>query len=146
MYWKIRVKTWPLPQLARKTQWQNPECIYAQILNKTSLALMAMSEMFYIFSSFIIKSSKYAVFCFVALHDRIFILFLLMTWPEYLFLKRKFQIPLRIKRPSPKRHICGPREGEVPFVCARLQTGKNILNLTENFQFRPFHFSFYHVL
>ena len=58
----------------------------------------------------------HAVFCFVSLRDRIFILFLLMTWPEYLFLKRKFQIPLRIKWPSPKIHICGPREGEVPFV------------------------------
>ena len=71
--------------------------------------------MLYIFSSFIIKSSINAVFCFVSLRDRIFILFLLMTWPEYLFLKRKFQIPLRIKWPSPKRHIYGPREVEVPF-------------------------------
>ena len=58
----------------------------------------------------------HAVFCFVSLRDRIFILFLLMTWPEYLFLKRKFQIPLRIKWPSPKIHIYGPREGEVLFV------------------------------
>ena len=85
------------------------------MLNKTSLAMMVTSEMLYIFSSFIIKSSINAVFCFVSLRDRIFILFLLMTWPEYLFLKRKFQIPLRIKWPSPKRHIYGPREVEVPF-------------------------------
>jgi hypothetical protein len=83
--------------------------------NKTSLALMVTSEMLYIFSTFIIKSSIHAVFSFVSLRDRIFILFLLVTWPEYLFLKRKFQIPLRIKWPSPKRHICGHREGEVPF-------------------------------
>ena len=121
MHWKIRVQKWPLPLLARKTQWQNLECIYAEILNKTSLALMVTSEMLYIFSSFIIKSSMHTVFCFVSLRDRIFNLFLLMTWPEYLFLKRKFQIPLRIKWPSPKRHICGPSEGEVPFfvLCYR---------------------------
>ena len=62
MYWKIRVKTWPLPWLARKTQWQNPEYIYAEILNKTSLALMVTREMLNIFSSCIIKSSIYAVF------------------------------------------------------------------------------------
>jgi hypothetical protein len=40
----------------------------------------------------------------------------IQTFPEYLFLKRKFQIPLRIKWSSPKIHICGSREGEVPFV------------------------------
>ena len=67
---------------SRETQWQNPECIYAEILNKTSLDLMVTSEMLYIFSSFIIKSSMHAVFCFVSLRDRIFILFLLMTRPE----------------------------------------------------------------
>jgi hypothetical protein len=61
------------------TQWQNPECIYGEILNKTCLALMVTSEMLYIFSSFIIKSSMHAVFCFVSLRDRIFILFMLMT-------------------------------------------------------------------
>ena len=83
MHWKIRVQKWPLPLLARKTQWQNLECIYAEILNKTSLALMVTSEMLDIFSSFIIKSSIYAVFCFVSLRDIIFILFLPMTWPEY---------------------------------------------------------------
>jgi hypothetical protein len=47
---------------------------------------------------------------FVSWHDRIFILFLLVTWPEYLFLKNKFQIPFRIKWPSPKKHIGGPRD------------------------------------
>jgi hypothetical protein len=36
---------------SRKTQWQNPECIYGEILNKTCLALMVTSEMLYIFSS-----------------------------------------------------------------------------------------------
>jgi hypothetical protein len=56
-----------------KHQWQNPECIYAEILNKTSLALMVTSEMLYIFSSFIIKSSMHDVFCFASLRDRIFI-------------------------------------------------------------------------
>ena len=146
MHWKIRVQKWPLPLLARKTQWQNLECIYAEILNKTSLAMMVTSEMPYIFSSCIIKSSIYAVFCFVWLRDRIFILCLLITWPEYLFLKSKFQILLRIKWPSPKRHICCPREGEVPFCVLGYRQAKNILNLTEHFQFRPCHFSFYHVL
>jgi hypothetical protein len=112
------------------------------MLNKTSLAMMVTSEMLYIFSSCIIKSSIYAVFCFVSLRDRIFILFLLITWPEYLFLKSKFQIPLRIKWPSPKRHICGPREGEVPFFVLGYRQVNNILNLTEHFQFRPCHFFF----
>jgi hypothetical protein len=54
-------------------------------MNKTSLAMMVTSEMPYIFSSCIIKSSIYAVFCFVSLRDRIFILFLLMTWPPFLY-------------------------------------------------------------
>jgi hypothetical protein len=36
-----------------------------------------------------LSSRLYAVFRFVSLRDRIFILFLLMTWPEYLFLKKK---------------------------------------------------------
>ena len=41
--------------LARKAQWQNTEFIYAEILNKTSLALIFTSNIFYIFFSFIIK-------------------------------------------------------------------------------------------
>ena len=45
---------------------------------------MFTSDIFHIFFSFIIKSSIYAVFRFVSLHDSKFILFLLMTWPEYL--------------------------------------------------------------
>ena len=49
---------------------------------------MFINDIFYIFFSFIIKSSIYAVFRFVSLRDRIFILFLLMTWPEYLFLRK----------------------------------------------------------
>jgi hypothetical protein len=114
-------------------------------LNKTSLALMVTSEFVYIFCSFIIKSI-YAVFRFVSWHDRIFILFLLVTWPEYLFLKNKFQIPFRIKWPSPKKHIGVPRDERVSFFCARLLTGKRILNLTEDFQISPCDFSFYHVL
>jgi hypothetical protein len=46
------------------------------------VSMLATSKMLDIFSSFIIKSSIYAVFCFVSLRDRIFILFLLMTWPD----------------------------------------------------------------
>ena len=109
---------------SRKTNGQckeitmtKPRMYYAENLNKTSLALMVTSDFFYIFCSFIIKSSKNAIFRFVSQHDKIFILFLLMAWPEYFFLKNKFQIPLRIKCPSPKRHIDGPREGQVPFFC-----------------------------
>ena len=123
-----------------------PRMYYAENLNKTSLALMVTSDFFYIFCSFIIKSSKYAVFRFVSQHDRIFILFLLMTWSEYLFLKKKFQIPLRIKCPSPKRHIDGPREGQVPFFLLGYRRVIHILNLPEHFQLRPCHFSFYHIL
>ena len=59
----------------------------------------------------------YAVFRFVSWHARIFILFLLMNWPEYLFLKKQIQIPLRITWPSPKRHIDGTREGKAPVLC-----------------------------
>ena len=44
-------------------------------------------DIFYTFLSFIIQSSTYAVFPLVSVRDKIFILFLLMTWPEYLFLK-----------------------------------------------------------
>ena len=35
-----------------------------------------------------------------------------MTWPEYLFKKKNFQIPLRIKWPSPKRYIGRSRGGQ----------------------------------
>jgi hypothetical protein len=49
---------------------------------------MFTSDNFYIYFSFIIKSSIYAVFRFVSLRDRIFILVLLMIWPEYVFLKK----------------------------------------------------------
>ena len=71
---------------------------------------MFTSEILKIYFSFIIKSSIYAVFCFMSLRDRIFILFLLMTWPAYLFPKKpkNFQIPLRIKWSSPKRYIGRP--------------------------------------
>ena len=44
---------------------------------------------------------------FASVCDSIFILFLLMTWPEYLFLNKTFQIPVRIKWSSPKRYA-GP--------------------------------------
>ena len=73
---------------------------------------MFTSDIFDIFFfSFIIKSSIYAVFRFVLLRGRIFILFLLMTWLEYLFIKKTFQIPLRIKLPSPNRYIGRSRGG-----------------------------------
>jgi hypothetical protein len=48
---------------------------------------MFTSDMFYTFLSFIIQSSTYAVFPIVSVRDKIFILFLLETWPEYVFLK-----------------------------------------------------------
>jgi hypothetical protein len=51
----IILKCWPLSWLAKKAQWQNTEFIYAEILNKTSLALIFTSNIFYIFFSFIIK-------------------------------------------------------------------------------------------
>jgi hypothetical protein len=104
--------------------------------------MMVTSEMLYIFSSCIIKSSIYAVFCFVSLRDRIFILFLLITWPEYLFLKSKFQIPLRIKWPSPKRHICGPREGEVPFFVLGYRQVKKISLFNRTFPVSSLSFFF----
>jgi hypothetical protein len=46
---------------------------------KTSLALMFTSDIFLYICSFIIKSSIYAVFHFVSLRDKIFIVFLLMN-------------------------------------------------------------------
>jgi hypothetical protein len=46
---------------------------------------------FYIF--FIYYQVVYAVFRFDSLRDRVFILFLLMTWPEYLFLKKNLPDP-----------------------------------------------------
>jgi hypothetical protein len=44
---------------------------------------MLTRDILYIYFKFIIKSSAYAIFRFVSLRDIIFILFLLMTWPEY---------------------------------------------------------------
>ena len=114
------------------------------ILNKTSMALMFTNDTFYIFVSFIINSSIYAVFRFASLRDMIFILFSLMTWPKYLFLKRTLPDLLRIKWPSPKRYIGGSRGGQTPFFV--LDYRMVIRILTEYFQFRPCHFSFYHVL
>ena len=77
-------------QQARITQWHNTEFIYAEILNKTSLALIFMSDIFIIF--FIYYQVVYMLY-FVSLRDRIFISFLLMTWPDYLFLKKKKHLP-----------------------------------------------------
>ena len=76
---------------------------------------------------------------FVSLRDRIFILFLLMTLAEYLFPKN--HMPLRIKLLSPKRYIGGSPS---PLLSKVIDRYKSIL--TWYFQFRPCHFSFYHVL
>ena len=62
---------------------------------------MFASDILYIFFSFIIKSSIYAVFRFVSLRDRIFILFLLMSWPEYSFLKKKLPDPSQNQMVTP---------------------------------------------
>ena len=41
----------------------------------------------------LLSSRLYAVFRFVSLRVRIFILFMLMTWPEYLFLEKNLPDP-----------------------------------------------------
>ena len=105
-------------QQARITQWHNTEFIYAEILNKTSLALIFMSDIFIIF--FIYYQVVYMLY---------FVLFRCVTgflshfcsWPGQIiyFLKKRntFQIPLRIKWPSPKRYIGRSRRVHslVPF-------------------------------
>ena len=58
--------------------------------------------------------------CFVSLRDRTFILFLLMTWPEYLFLKKTLPDPSQNQMVTPweiHRQIQG---GTDPPFCARL--------------------------
>ena len=115
-------KNCPLSQLALITQWQNPKFIYAEILHKTSLALMFTSDIFQINFSFIIF-----MLYFVSLRDRILILFLLRTWPEYLFPKN-FQIPFRIKWSSPKRYICGSRGGHASLFVLGYRLVKTYFN------------------
>jgi hypothetical protein len=52
----------------------------------------------------------HAVFCFVSLRDRIFILFLLMTWPEYLFLKKTSRSdPYQNQMAIPAKRYIGKR-------------------------------------
>ena len=100
--------------------------------------MMFRSDIFNIFFSFIIRSSIYAVFRFVSLRD-IFILFLLMTWPEYLFLKPTSRsLPESIGYPL--RDTYADQEGTGPLFVLGYRL------VTEYFQFHPCHFSFYNVL
>jgi hypothetical protein len=69
---------------------------------------MVTSEMIYIFSSFIIKSSVYAVFCFVSLRDRIFILFLLMN----IYFSKENSRSLSESNGHPLRDTCAAPERE----------------------------------
>ena len=57
--------SWSKARRRNGGHWQNTEFIYTEILNKTFLALMFTSDIFYIFISFIIKSSIYAIFRYV---------------------------------------------------------------------------------
>jgi hypothetical protein len=50
--------------------------------------IFAAREATYIYFVHLLLSRQYAVFRFVLLRDRIFIIYLLMTWPEYLFPKK----------------------------------------------------------
>ena len=51
-----------------------------------------------------------------------------MTWPEYLFLKKTFQIPLRIKWSAHKRYICGSRGGQTPLCVLGYRLVKTYFN------------------
>jgi hypothetical protein len=82
--------------MARITQWQNLKFIYEEFLNKTSLALMVCKRHFLnIF--FIYYQVVYLCCILLRCVTAYLFLFLLMTWPEYLFLKKS----------SPKRYA-GP--------------------------------------
>jgi hypothetical protein len=56
---------------SRIIQWQNPELIYAEILNKTSLALMFTSNF------------KFFYYLFHLLSSRLFMLYF-VAWPNFL--------------------------------------------------------------
>ena len=113
----IRVKNWVIVLASKdNTKGKNPNLFTQKFWIKPPW-LWCLKATFYIdlFFFHLLSSRLYTVFRFVSLRDRIFILFLLMIWPEYLFLKKTFQIPLRIKWPSPKRYIGGSRRGQVPL-------------------------------
>jgi hypothetical protein len=131
----VQISKWRCT-LHTKKRW------HAEILNKTSLALMFTSDIFYIFFSFIIKSSIYAIFHFDSLRDRIFILFLLMTWPEYLFLKKTSRSdPYQNQMAIPaKRYIGRSRGGQAPLFVLDYRLVKHISSFNRIFQFRPCHF------
>ena len=74
---------------------------------------MFTSNILYIFFH-LLSSRLYAVFRFVSLHDRIFILFLLMTWPEYLFKKNKTSRSLSESNGHPIRDTQADPEGDTP--------------------------------
>ena len=100
-----------------------------------------------------------ATFFFYLLSSRLFMLYCIcfVPWQDIYFIfahdlawisisKKNFQITLRIKWSSPKRYIGGYRGGDrPPFFCARIIDWQKCI-LAEYFQFRPCHFSFYHVL
>ena len=90
------------------TQWQNLKFIYEEFLNKTSLALMVCKRHFLnIF--FIYYQVVYLCCILLRCVTAYLFLFLLMTWPEYLFLKKSSRslsgsngLPLRdTQAPSP---------------------------------------------
>ena len=87
------------------------------IISPSQRTYRCTSDIFYIFFSFIIKSSIYAVFRFVSLRDRIFIIVLLMIWPEYLFLKKPSR-SLSESNGHPLRDTQAYPEGDrSPFLC-----------------------------
>ena len=58
-----------MPYLARITQWQSAEFIYAEILNKTSMALLFTSDISYIYLIYYqVFYRCYFSLCFVAWH------------------------------------------------------------------------------
>ena len=121
---------------ASKDSTMAKQFIYAEILNKTSLAMMIRRDFFIYYQVVYLCCIS---FCFVCVTGYIYFIFAYDLARTFIS-KKIFQIPLRIKCPSHNQRCKGGPPPPPPF-CARLyKLVKRIL--TKYFQFHPVIFLF----